>query len=118
MNTIKKISVLIFFCTGMVLAETANAERYVVYEKNTTSEQPRDSAGIIEFSSENGVLYFLPSIFYDTLFVTVESDETGDTWCGVITPENRTMIFTNESGSYTLTCVTEDGTEYSSTFIQ
>lgn len=110
------ISTLLF---GAILTpDIINADDNIRETTSPGNHEPRDTAGFIEYSVSNGVLTFLPSIFYDALLVTVESDETGDMWGGVITPENRMMIFTNESGSYTLTCVTEDGTEYSSTFIQ
>lgn len=102
----------------MVFAETVSAERYVVYKKDQILDISRDFGGIIEFSIETGILTFLPSPFYNTLCVTVESEETGEMWCGVVTSDNLSMSFTGESGIYTLTCITEDGTEYTSTFIQ
>lgn len=115
---LKTILISALLCGGIFPPAIINADNVIIKTDAPSSHDPRDTGEIIEYNVCNGVLTFLPSIFYDTLFVTIESDETGDMWCGVITPENRTMVFTNESGSYTLTCVTEDGTEYSSIFIQ
>lgn len=115
---LKTILISIILSGGIFPSAIIKADNGIIKTDGSNSQDPRDTGEIIEYKVNNGVLTFLPSIFYDTLFVTVESDETGDMWHGVITPENRTLIFTNESGSYTLTCITEDGTEYSSTFIQ
>lgn len=54
-----------------------------------------------------GILTF-PSSFDGTLSVTIECEETMETWYGIINESTTTLEFTSASGIYLVTCITED----------
>lgn len=115
---LKTILISVLLSGTLLTPGNVNADNCIKKTNVPGNTKPRDTGNIIEYSVSNGILAFLPSPFYNTLCVTVESEETGEMWCGVVTSDNLSMSFTGESGTYTLTCITEDGTEYTSTFIQ
>ena len=55
----------------------------------------------------NGILTFAPSDYYVTLSVTVENEDTGEGWEGIITDGNMSMEYSTLPGTYSITCVNE-----------
>ncbi len=54
---------------------------------------------------QDGVLTFTVEDLY--MLVTVENDETGDTYVETITPDYPYMEIGTEPGCYTITCLTD-----------
>ncbi len=60
-----------------------------------------------------GELTFTPNFPYTALYVTVEEETTKETWTGVATPDNPTVSAPDESGTYVITTVTDQGKTFS-----
>lgn len=64
---------------------------------------------LLDFYYAEGIVLFSSSSHYATLDVTVLDEATGDTWNGLITTDSPSMSGTFDEGTYTVTCVNEQG---------
>ncbi len=71
-------------------------------------DRPRKPAKIwLTCDANDGILTFAPSDYYVTLSVTVENEDTGESWEGIITDGNMSMEYSTIPGTYSITCVNE-----------
>lgn len=105
-----RIIILLFLCSISIFSAMADDVKLIketqTNEKNTG--YPRMPSRVwITCNAENGILTFAHSQFYVTLCVTVECEETGESWEGIITDGNMSMEYSTLSGTYSITCVNE-----------
>lgn len=106
-----------------MLALQANAEEVGLFEFTKRAEPSKGEHRILSKNwftcdATNGVLAFTPSPFFSYLSVTVECEETGEIWEGMITEFNMSMEYSNQSGTYSITCVNENNTVFSGVIYQ
>lgn len=63
----------------------------------------------LDFYFAEGIVLFSSSSHYATLDVTVLDEATGDTWNGLITTDSPSISGPFDEGTYTVTCVNEQG---------
>lgn len=104
-----RIIILLFLCSISIFS--AMADEVKLIEKTQTenkNDRPRMPSRVwITCDAENGILTFTPSDYYVTLSVTVENEDTGESWEGIITDGNMSMEYSTLPGTYSITCVNE-----------
>lgn len=104
-----RILTLLLVCFS--LSFFANAEEVKLIEDTKhleNNDRPRKPAKIwLACDATDGILTFTPSDYYVTLYVTVENEDTGESWEGIITDGNMSMEYSTLPGTYSITCVNE-----------
>lgn len=104
-----RILTLLLVCFSLSLFATAEEVKLIEKtQEDDRIDRPRKPAKIwMTCDATDGILTFTPSDYYVTLYVTVENEDTGESWEGIITDGNMSMEYSILPGSYSITCVTE-----------